>query len=92
MDLAPRPDPSQRWTIYGASSWCGPCRRVKAFLNKKNEEYKFYELGNDIKKVREFVKTFSYITGDNATIPMVFHYGKFIKGGCDGTIAYYKTL
>ena len=92
MDLAPKPDSSQRWTIYGASTWCGPCRRVKAFLDKNNEEYKFYELGNDIRKVRKFVKSFSDITDNNIKIPMVFHYGKFIKGGCDGTVAYYKTL
>lgn len=86
----PRPESSTQWTIYGASSWCGSCRRVKAFLDKKNEKYTYYELGNDMNEVRKFIESFSDITNGNTKVPMVFHFGKFIEGGCAGTISLYK--
>ena len=91
-DLAPRPNDNDTWTVYGASSWCNSCRRVKAFLTSKGEEYVYHELGNDIPKVKELVKSFEDITNGNTKIPMVFHKGKYIEGGCAGTIEYYKTL
>lgn len=87
----PKPESCTKWTIYGASSWCSSCRRIKAFLDKKNEEYVYYELGNDMNKVRNFLKSFSDITNGNTKVPMVFHYGEFIKDGCAGTISFYKT-
>lgn len=90
-ELAPRPDPSITWNIYGAP-WCSPCQRIKKFLTDNNEQYTYNNLGNDMTQVRNFITSFSDITDGNTKIPMVFHKGVFIKGGCAGTISYYKKM
>lgn len=59
-------------TIYGAS-WCGPCKRVKAHLEKIGKEYVYKDIS--IEENVEELKNFGY-----SSIPLIVSGETHISG------------
>lgn len=59
--------------LYSAS-YCGECKRAKAYMKNKGIEFVDYDIENDIDKRREF-----YARGGVA-IPLLFIHGKKMEG------------
>lgn len=71
------PNPSKTgYTVYGAE-WCPWCRKAKALLAEKGEEFSFH----DIETIPSYGLEIRKLVHENATsIPQVFYRGKHLGG------------
>jgi glutaredoxin len=83
------PQEEDEWTIY-STSWCGPCKRIKAYFDKHNIPYKLHDLGSPT-EAKAKVSKLVHLTNNKRTIPIIFHYSKCI-GGCSETLKYLSEM
>lgn len=77
------PNSNIQWIIYGGEN-CPHCINSKKTLELLQIQYIYYDIGK--KENGDFLKFFNYfhekeiIPKEHRTIPVIFHYGKFIGG------------
>jgi glutaredoxin len=71
------PSGDSEWTIYG-STWCGPCKKIKAFMKEKKIDFVYHDVGNTVGTTADALKE---LTNNYRYIPMVFNKTLFIGGG-----------
>ena len=73
------PDTTVEWMIYGHID-CGYTREALKLLNKNKLKYIFIDYADLNISVEEFMKEMGKLTRNYKTVPMIFHWGKFIGG------------